>query len=89
MVCGNPPHSSSIIHYGLILLDSYEGALFDNTYAWMTRWNNQGQIVQVRAYLDSALVAKSVFENEGPTNSTFTTVRDTLEPGPGGYGILP
>lgn len=65
------------------------GAFFDNTYAWITRWNTEGQIIQVRAYLDSALVAKSVFENEIPTNSTFTTLRDTIVPGPGGYGALP
>ena len=60
------------------------GVFFDNTYAWMTRWNAEGQIVQVRAYLDSALVAKVVTENETPTNSTFTSQRDTFEPGPGG-----
>lgn len=65
------------------------GALFDNMYSWWTRWNTEGQIVQVRAYLDSALVARSVFENERPTNSTFTTLRETIEPGPGGFGALP
>ena len=64
------------------------GFPFDNTYAWMTRWNAKGQIVQVRAYLDSALVARVVMENEASTNSTFTTVRNTIEPGPGGVPDL-
>ena len=54
----------------------------------MTRWNAKGQIVQVRAYLDSALVARVVMDNEASTNATFTTVRNTLEPGPGGVPDL-
>ncbi len=44
--------------------------------------------MQVRAYLDSALVARAVTENEPSTNATFTTARNTLEPGPGGVPDL-
>ncbi|CAF9941823.1 hypothetical protein IMSHALPRED_002919 [Imshaugia aleurites] len=62
-------------------LNLSSGLTFDNTYAWATRWDTQQQIVQVRAYLDSALVAKSIFENELSTNSTYHTPRTVLEPG--------
>jgi len=40
------------------------GLKYDNTYAWVCRWNKDGQIVQVRAYLDSALVKQAIEENE-------------------------
>ncbi len=40
------------------------GLKFDNTYAWVTRWNKDAKIVQVRAYLDSALVKQAIEENE-------------------------
>ena len=40
------------------------GLVFDNTYAWVTRWNTQGYIVQVRGYLDSALITRALVENE-------------------------
>lgn len=42
----------------------FAGLKFDNTYAWVTRWNKDGKIVQVRAYLDSALVKQAIEENE-------------------------
>ncbi|OJJ86357.1 uncharacterized protein ASPGLDRAFT_33268 [Aspergillus glaucus CBS 516.65] len=60
------------------------GFHWTNNYAWVTRWNSASKIVQVRAYLDSALVGKAIKENEVTTNSTFSTMRDTYEPGPGG-----
>ncbi|MCJ1355497.1 MAG: hypothetical protein MMC33_005489 [Icmadophila ericetorum] len=64
------------------------GSEFNNTLAWFTRFNLLHQIVQVRAYLDSALVTRVVTENELPTNSTYTTPRLTLEPGYGGIPNL-
>ena len=63
--------------------DVIKGLYFDNTYAWVTRWNAEGQIVQVRAYLDSVLVAKAIFENEAPTNANYSTIRETIYAGPG------
>ncbi|KAK7540559.1 uncharacterized protein J3D65DRAFT_615699 [Phyllosticta citribraziliensis] len=42
------------------------GLKFENTYAWCMRFNEDGQIVQVRAYLDSALIKQILEENEGP-----------------------
>jgi len=38
------------------------GMRFDNHYRWVTRWDG-GTIVQVRAYLDSALVAELFRQN--------------------------
>ena len=43
------------------------GLDFDNTYAWVLRFNEEGKVVQVRAYLDSALVQQAIVENECPS----------------------
>jgi ketosteroid isomerase-like protein len=40
------------------------GLRFDNRYCWITRWSGE-TIVEVRAYLDSALVQRVIDENEG------------------------
>lgn len=40
------------------------GAPFDNTYCWVMRLDGTGLIREVRAYLDSALVARTLAENE-------------------------
>ncbi|QIX01344.1 hypothetical protein AMS68_006861 [Peltaster fructicola] len=37
---------------------------FDNCYAWVVRYNEQGIIVEVRAYLDSWMVNQAIVENE-------------------------
>ena len=37
---------------------------FDNTYAWCVRFDESGQIVEVRAYLDSQMVKQAIEENE-------------------------
>jgi len=41
---------------------------FDNRYCWVTRFSN-GNIVEVRAYLDSALVQQLIDENERPSST--------------------
>ncbi|MEI8082328.1 MAG: nuclear transport factor 2 family protein [Actinomycetes bacterium] len=41
------------------------GRPFANKYCWLCRFSG-GQIVEVRAYLDSALVAEVIDSNEGP-----------------------
>lgn len=41
------------------------GLEYNNTFAWATRWNTEGKIVQVRAYLDTALVRDIVEGTEG------------------------
>lgn len=40
------------------------GFQFDNTYAWCCRFDDEGTIVQVRAYLDSWKVREAIEENE-------------------------
>lgn len=40
------------------------GKPFDNTYCWVMRLDGTGLIREVRAYLDSALVARTLAENE-------------------------
>jgi len=41
------------------------GKPFDNKYCWVTYFNEDLQVIKVRAYLDSALVAMVLAENEG------------------------
>lgn len=41
------------------------GLEYNNTFAWATRWDTEGKIVQVRAYLDTALVRDIVEGTEG------------------------
>jgi uncharacterized protein len=45
------------------LSTALNGKPFDNRYCWITRFSN-GTIVEVRAYLDSALVQRVIDENE-------------------------
>jgi ketosteroid isomerase-like protein len=45
------------------LSTALNGKLFNNTYCWITRFEN-GIIVEVRAYVDSALVQKVMDEKE-------------------------
>ncbi|RAL12610.1 nuclear transport factor 2 family protein [Aspergillus homomorphus CBS 101889] len=40
------------------------GSRFDNRYAWVFRWNGQGTIEELRAYMDSALVERTIREIE-------------------------
>jgi hypothetical protein len=49
------------------------GLNFDNTYAWVCRFE-EGIIVQVRAYLDSAIVKQAIEENECPSHRADTTI---------------
>lgn len=50
------------------------GFKFDNTYAWCVRFNEEGVIVQVRAYMDSWMVKQAVEENECPSRRTDTRI---------------
>lgn len=59
------------------------GLKYDNRFAWVTRWNTDGYIVEVRSYLDSALVQRAITENESG-EYTYTDQRSTLKPGPVG-----
>ena len=47
------------------LSTALNGKPFDNTYCWVVHFSN-GTIVEVRAYLDSALVQRLIDENEPP-----------------------
>jgi uncharacterized protein len=57
------------------------GMPFVNQYSWSTRWNEDTEIVEVRAYVDSALVARVVTQNEAITASDFTTERTVIYDG--------
>jgi uncharacterized protein len=50
------------------LSTALNGKPFDNRYCWVTRFSN-GTIVEVRAYLDSALVKQLIDENEHPPST--------------------
>lgn len=59
------------------------GLIYDNKFAWITRWNTQGFIVETRGHLDSALVYRAITENESG-EYTYTDQRAMLDPGPVG-----
>ena len=61
-------------------VDGREGLVFDKRYAWATRWGAQSQIIEARAYLDSALVSTVLQENETGTLFTYSNPRDTILP---------
>ena len=50
------------------LSTALNGKPFDNRYCWVARFSN-GNIVEVRAYLDSALVQQLIDENERPPST--------------------
>jgi len=47
---------------------------FDNTYAWCVRFDEHHKVVQVRAYLDSAMVKQAIEENECPSKRAETKI---------------
>ncbi|KAF2665442.1 hypothetical protein BT63DRAFT_459017 [Microthyrium microscopicum] len=61
------------------------GLKYDNRFAWITRWSTEGIILQVRAYLDSALVHRAITENESK-EYLYSDQRDVLQAGPSGIG---
>ena len=56
------------------------GLNFDNRYAWVTKWNTQGLIVEARAYLDSHLVSEALQQNELGTHFTYNDRKDEIVP---------
>ena len=54
------------------LSTALNGKPFNNTYCWIVRFSN-GTIVEVRAYLDSALVQQLIDENERPSSIVSST----------------
>ncbi len=50
------------------LSTALSGKPFNNTYCWVSRFSN-GTIVEVRAYVDSALVQQLIDENERPPST--------------------
>ena len=48
----------------LSVLMSPIGILYDNRFAWISRWNLDWKIVEMNAYLYSFLVNKVITENE-------------------------
>ena len=51
------------------LSTALNGKPFNNRYRWVARFSN-GTIVEVRAYLDSALTQQLIDENERPPSTT-------------------
>ena len=54
------------------LSTALNGKPFNNRYCWIVRFSN-GTIVEVRAYLDSALVQQLIDENERPPSMVSST----------------
>lgn len=46
-----------------------DGMEYPQRYSWVMRFDDRGMIVQVRAYLDSALVQKALDRNKGEIKS--------------------
>ena len=59
------------------------GLVYDNCFAWVTRWNTDGIIVETNAYLDSALIYRAITENESG-EYTYSDLRTKLKLGPSG-----
>lgn len=57
-----------------------KGLIFDNRYAWATRWDTDKTIVEARAYLDSALVSAALQQNELGTLFTYSDPRSSFLP---------
>ncbi|KAJ5151970.1 hypothetical protein N7492_010265 [Penicillium capsulatum] len=65
----------------LILIPRFRariGLIFDNHYPWATRWDSERCIVEARAYLDSALVAAALQQNEIGALFTYVDPRDRI-----------
>lgn len=45
-----------------------EGYKYDQAYSWVMRFNEDHKVVQVRAYLDSAMVKQAMEENVCPSH---------------------
>jgi ketosteroid isomerase-like protein len=56
------------------LSTALNGKPFDTRYCWVARFSNE-IIVEVRAYLDSALVQRLIDENEHPPSMVFSAER--------------
>ena len=54
------------------LSTALNGKPFDNRYCWIVRFSGE-TIVEVRAYLDSALVQRVIDENERPPSAAGTS----------------
>ena len=52
----------------MLMLVPRLGMKFDNTYAWVMRFDESGMVVEVRAYLDSWMVKQAIEENEVPSH---------------------
>jgi uncharacterized protein len=40
------------------------GLPFDNDYAWVVKFNQEGIMVQIRSYVDSVMVKRAIEETE-------------------------
>ena len=47
--------------YGKLNFVGYE---HNNTYSWTTRWNSELKIIEVRVYLDTAMLQEALANNE-------------------------
>jgi len=41
-----------------------DGQSYDQKYCWILRWNKEGKVVQVRAYLDGVIIQNGLEANE-------------------------
>lgn len=48
----------------MLILCGFAGLMFDDRYAWATRWSKEGMVVEARVYLDSMLVNTAIDLNE-------------------------
>lgn len=56
------------------------------TYCWVMRFDDKGTIVQVRAYLDTALLKQVLEEHECPSATAGTSVRSNRSKEPQSEG---
>ncbi len=65
------------------MYEKHTGKQYSVVNVWLTRWHGH-RIVEVRTYVDGAVVEELLSENEIWYNSTQDTVRTEFMPGPAG-----
>ena len=51
---------------------------------WVTKWNTEEQMIQIRTYIDSTISQRMLHENEVWWNATYRLERPKFLPGPAG-----
>lgn len=76
------------MHWSALQADCVAGDQFDIVNVWVTRWDHNKQMVEIRTYIDAPRITEALHKNEIWWNGT--SERDNLQymPGPAGMPNL-